>query len=353
MPPKPRKPAGKKNATTASNSTSTSASASADSETPLVCDGCTDSLLKNEALNCSVCNVWLHCYCAGVPRSRYSDIVQSYICIPCSLNSQNNIVSELKSEIACLKTEIVEQKTALDLANKKLDAATNVDVKASNRNSAESGWSTVVKRGARQVLAKDGSASSRNAATKTHQNAIDSERRAQSNNARKNVTKVKVVGARRVWGTHWSSSPKAVTNTIRKFCGVTPERVRRKCIKNDTGRVTRWWFIIHDSEEVLINIDSKWDQLKLQVAWELEPCFAPQKQLDSASSQTNAPENLNPENDTQSHSQADESPLMSDMQTTSDNIENNSNDADNNNPTPLQPEAADGQSFLEVQAPTP
>ena len=158
----------------------------------------------------------------------------SYICIPCSLNSQNNIVSELKSEIACLKTEIVELKTALDLASKKLDAATNVDVKTSNRNSAESGWSTVVKRGARQVLAKDGSygsPSSRNAAPKAHQNATDSERRAQSNNARRNVTKVKVVGARRVWGMHWSSSPKAVTNTIRKFCGVTPERVRRKCIK--------------------------------------------------------------------------------------------------------------------------
>ena len=350
MPPKPRKPAGKKNATTTSNSTSISASA--ESNTPLVCDGCTDSLPKNEALNCSVCNVWLHCYCAGVPRSRFSDIVQSYICIPCSLNSQSNIVSELKSEIACLKTEVVELKAALDLASKKLDAATNADVKTLNRNSAESGWSTVVKRGARQVLAKNGSASSRNAATKTHQNATDSERRAQSSNVRKNVAKVKVAGARRVWGTHWSSSPKAVTNTIRKFCGVTPDRVRRKCIKNDSGRVTRWWFVIHDSEEVLISIDSKWDQLKLQVAWELEPCFAPQEQLDSASSQTNAPESLDPKNGTQSQSQPDES-LMSDVQTTLDNTDNNSNDADNNNPTPLQPEGADGQSFLEAQAPTP
>ena len=35
----------------------------------------------------------------------------------------------------------------------------------------------------------------------------------------------------------------------------------------------RWWFIIHDTEEVLTNLESKWNLLKLQTLWELEPCY--------------------------------------------------------------------------------
>ena len=84
---------------------------------------------------------------------------------------------------------------------------------------------------------------------------------------------MRVSGARRVWGTHWSCTPKAVNSAITKLCGVTPKSVKRKFVKNGTGKTTKWWFVIHDSEEVLTSLESKWDQLKLQTLWELEPCF--------------------------------------------------------------------------------
>ena len=96
------------------------AAADSDAESQLTCDGCTDSITKEEALNCSICKVWLHCYCAGVPRSRFVNVSSTFVCIPCSLSCNNAVATELRSEIAALKAEIVELRTALDSANKKL-----------------------------------------------------------------------------------------------------------------------------------------------------------------------------------------------------------------------------------------
>ena len=77
--------------------------------------------------------------------------------------------------------------------------------------------------------------------------------------------------------------------------------------------MTRWWFVIHDSEEVLADIDNKWNQLKLQVAWELEHCFAPQKESEPACSEPNALDSHqnSPETYMQSQPQAGKLPVMS------------------------------------------
>ena len=68
-----------------------------------------------------LCTTCYHAVCAGVPRSRFADISSTFVCIPCSLSFNNTIVTELKSEIAALKAEKVELKTALGSANKKLE----------------------------------------------------------------------------------------------------------------------------------------------------------------------------------------------------------------------------------------
>ena len=207
MPPKPRKPAAKRNAVAATvgNSSSSVSNSQSELETPLQCDGCTDSLTKNEALNCSICNVWLHCYCAGVPRNRYSDIASSYVCIPCSLASHRTVVSELKNEIASLRAEVVVLKDALNLANKKLDAvaATQADTHKMRNSIANNRWSTVVKRGTqirRQTTAGSETTASSHIPTRTPQTATEGEQHASSHNTQK--PKVRVPGARRVWGTH-------------------------------------------------------------------------------------------------------------------------------------------------------
>ena len=41
------------------------------------------------------------------------------------------------------------------------------------------------------------------------------------------------------------------------------------------GNVRRWWFIIHASENVLLDLEGRWEQLQLETGWKLEPCFKP------------------------------------------------------------------------------
>ena len=122
-----------------------SSSSMAEAEPQLTCDGCTDTITKEEALNCTICKVWLHCYCAGVPRSRFAAISSTFICIPCSLSLNNTVVTELRSEIAVLKAEMGELKTALDSANKKLATVSQApDPTSAGEAGAE--WTAVVKR---------------------------------------------------------------------------------------------------------------------------------------------------------------------------------------------------------------
>ena len=108
-----------------------------------------DTITKEEALICSVCKVWLHCYCAGVPRSRFTDILSTFVCIPCSLSFNNTVVTELRSEIAALKAEIVELKTALDSANMKLETVSQ-GPNPSSLGEAGAEWTAVVKKNAKQ-----------------------------------------------------------------------------------------------------------------------------------------------------------------------------------------------------------
>ena len=144
MPPKlPRK-------TRKATNNSGSSSSTAESESvQRTCDGCKDTITKEEALNCSVCKVWLHCYCAGVPRRRFADILSTFVCIPCSLSLNNTVVTELRGEIAALKAEIVELRTALDSTNKKLETVSQ-GLNPSSPGEAGAEWTAVVKKNAKQ-----------------------------------------------------------------------------------------------------------------------------------------------------------------------------------------------------------
>ena len=62
---------------------------------------------------------------------------------------------------------------------------------------------------------------------------------------------------------------------ISKFCPVTTLQIKRKTVKDDVGYVKRWWFVIHAPENVLLNLESEWEQIQLQTGWKLESCFRP------------------------------------------------------------------------------
>ena len=90
------------------------------------------TITKNEALNCCICNVWLHRLLLrwGTKESIFPHriILRLYSLLP-GLPT----VSELKNEIASLRVEVVVIKDELNLANKKLDAvATRPTTQAGN-----------------------------------------------------------------------------------------------------------------------------------------------------------------------------------------------------------------------------
>ena len=183
----------------------------------LICDGCNDTLQKKEALVCSACKVWLHRYCAGVPISRYPDISQSFVCIPCSLIANSSMVTELKNEvdalkteavaaaelrneIAALKAEIAELKSALEASNKKLEASTT----AQNQRETTK-WSTIVKKSPRKnsrrgpLLLTTNTSRERSEAENSGASAAN--RLHTTENRHPKRKRVVVPGMRRVWGT--------------------------------------------------------------------------------------------------------------------------------------------------------
>ena len=62
---------------------------------------------------------------------------------------------------------------------------------------------------------------------------------------------------------------------ITKFVAATSLSFKRKTICDRSGRLRRWWFIIHGSEVDLLSLESKWDLVKLHTNWKLERCHKP------------------------------------------------------------------------------
>ena len=66
----------------------------------------------------------------------------------------------------------------------------------------------------------------------------------------------------------------AVQNAIKRICGITSIRVKRK-EKELAGGKKQWWFVIHDDEDTLCALDAKWNLIEVQTSWKLESCYRP------------------------------------------------------------------------------
>ena len=106
-----------------------------------------------------------------------------------------------------------------------------------------------------------------------------------SNTPNRRTTKIPVEGARRVWGTLKVTTPNSVKSVIAKFCSVASLKFKRKTICDHDGRIKRWWFVMHGSEDALQILDSKWDLIQAHTCWKLEQCFKPLLEVDTSTSQ--------------------------------------------------------------------
>ena len=277
----PKKPKGK-----------TSASAGA---SPLLCDGCLAAISsENDSLKCSICSVKLHRYCAGIPQRHYEAIASNFVCIPCSLTASKSVVAELRSEISALKAEVTELRSALVEEKKtsqmlateiatssRSDGTTNVTVRSSRSYASAARRNVQTRSGSENHAPRRRPRQAQrrplpeNTAASILQDSNDTGRSADNDTASASTRRETVSGARRVWGTLRSATCTTVKNSLSHLTNVNDFQVKRKFSHSTRSGKEKWWFIIKGAEEVMQSLESKWEPVKLQTGWQLEPCTKP------------------------------------------------------------------------------
>ena len=263
-------------------------STSKTTESKVKCAVCTQVIVdgKDEALFCEgACGAWFHRYCAGVPLAYFQQLSLSskpYICVCCFQTSYNEELLGLKSTVKTLQEEIVQLRSALEAKEKQHH------VKISDTNAAFS--SKDQGHQIRHTAGRDGRGQTRRGRGRRGSLARDSNRECISGGIvgedirtssdckeEKPLNKVRVDGARRVWGTMQVTTSSSLHSVITKLSTVKNEslKIKRKTIVNGAGQVTRWWFVIHAPESILKALDSEWIAIQLQTGWKLESCFKP------------------------------------------------------------------------------
>ena len=72
-----------------------------------------------------------------------------------------------------------------------------------------------------------------------------------------------------------------VQGAIKRFCGIESILVKRKTKDMSNGK-HKWWFVLHDDEAILCDLDAKWSLLEVQTSLKLEYCFKPAVPLQQA-----------------------------------------------------------------------
>ncbi len=109
--------------------------------------------------------------------------------------------------------------------------------------------------------------------------AMPSESRTRHSTSWRNRTQVS--GARKLWGTHSSATTRAVSKTIATLTKVSDSNytIKRKFKLTYVpsiarSKVTHWWFVIRGDEEILGQLEDKWNLVQMQVDWKLEPLYS-------------------------------------------------------------------------------
>ena len=264
------------------------------------CELCYDTLEKGQdILKCNgECGCVVHRYCAGVTKRHYESLGKGhkpFVCQWCSMLTSKAVIEQLQSEVAVLQTELAAAKVALAKQNEQAALASA----SSPASYAAAAASQVSDQGRRQPQRNRhkpqrrgkpiaNAAISHSTATLTGTSSATSSTNP-SQTAQQHA-RVRVEGARRIWGTHPHATTRTVANAIERFCKVDLQglRVKRKTTRNAYSRKTSWWFVVHAEEVVLRDLEDKWDVLNTQTSWVLKPCFKPADSEDSTSSSADA-----------------------------------------------------------------
>jgi len=247
-----------------------SSSASAD-----VCSICCQAIPpKDESLLCAGrCQQRFHRYCASVPEHQYKALCEKntpFLCPACYREQRDGEVNELKSTVEALRIELSQLRELVREVREKVEgqghnraASANVEERPA-LTAARSGVGPPPKDppGWKTILPRKSSKPRRPRDTIPNSNKPQRE-------------KVRIPGVRKVWGTMKSCTAHTVSNTIAQLCPTVSAKLqlRRKFKTSGSangGRTTKWWFVIRGAEDVLIELQDKWENIALQTSWKLE-----------------------------------------------------------------------------------
>ena len=253
------------------------------------CAYCTNSTPADEAVKCSSCQEIAHRYCAGVPMKEFRSISESnpHHCAKCLKETYLSTISEMKSTIAALQGELRElRETMNELCTNQQQSsnapgAHNPVVESVSFQGSQQ-WSEVVKRNGR---ARRPAAQRQGAPPRADRSAPGSPNRTSSSqNLRTRRTdnrgiqhaRTKIPGARKVWGTHKSTTTGEVKGAISVLANIAPAdlAVKRKFrVQESNVQRSTWWFVLRADENTLRRLEDSWNTLALPRRWRLKPLF--------------------------------------------------------------------------------
>ena len=232
---------------------------------------------KDEALFCvGKCQQWLHRYCASVTIHQYKEIndnSEEFLCPTCCRERYREQISELTNSVSELKQEIVQLKESISNLSSSSQAESAAQSKQRSYKSAVQDAHGRDGRPRRRHAHRPGRAQ----AQVSHPPAKPTKDRESHPRSSEPVAKVVVEGARRLWGTRSETSSTAVRKAISSLCrgyNCSHLRIRRKTKVLANNRLS-WWFVLHDSEESLKELENLWEPLRLQTDWKIESCLMP------------------------------------------------------------------------------
>ena len=193
---------------------------------------------KDEALFCEgQCGLWYHRGCTSIPPKLYEDLSNSeepFHCLSCTNRSLKEEVTKLMEELnlsleyrakyRVLENELVSLRDAMDSLSQQVSQLSSKIPGRQNRSYASTVRESLP---SAAVSSTAGQANGRGAVSH-----LPASKKSVSNSASSSMVtrpKVKVLGARKIWGTIKTCSPGAVSATISKLVSSNLTlRVRRK-----------------------------------------------------------------------------------------------------------------------------
>ena len=246
------------------------------------CELCCDTLEKEQdILKCEgECGCVVHRYCAGVTKRHYETLCKNhspFVCQWCSMRVSRAIIEQQQSEVTALKSDLAAARATIAKLNEELAQRATSPVAPSYALVA-SQPQRKRPNSRRQPQRSEGTNRTTSGSQAPTVPIAEINSTPATRNSNSNISsqeRVRVEGARRIWGTHPHATTKTIENAIERFCKIQGLRIKRKTSQNVQSRKSSWWFVIHADESVLQQLDTSWEALSTQTSWILKPCSKP------------------------------------------------------------------------------